>query len=82
MKAFMVLYKIMSYLFFLGILTIVLTVVQPMHPQVDRMFRMGAGIVIAIYLVMLFAIFVMSKFSAPKAKENISDSPASKELEE
>ena len=55
MKIIGVIKKIASYLFMLGILTFILTVVQPM-PEVDKMFRIGAGIVMVVCLVLIFAL--------------------------
>jgi hypothetical protein len=42
-----------SYLFCLAIVTVVLTFVQPMDPEVDKMFRIGAGIVMIVCLGIL-----------------------------
>ena len=42
-----------SYLLWLGVIAIVLTYVQPMHPEVDKMFRIGGGIVIIVCLGIL-----------------------------
>ena len=56
MKIIGVIKKIASYLFMLGIVTLILTVVQPMNPEVDKIFRIGAGIVMAVCLVLLFAL--------------------------
>jgi hypothetical protein len=49
-----VLRKIASWLMFLGVATVVLTIVQPKHPEVDKMFRIGAAIAFVVGLAMHF----------------------------
>ena len=48
--------KIASYFVSLSVIAFILTLVQPMSPQVDRMFRIGAGIVCVVCLVALFSL--------------------------
>jgi predicted ABC-type exoprotein transport system permease subunit len=56
MKAIQIVRKIASFLISMSILTVILTIVQPMHPEVDKMFRVGAGITFVVCLGLLFGL--------------------------
>ena len=48
--------RVASFLFCLGIVAIILTIVQPMDPEIDKMFRIGAGIVMVVCLVLILGL--------------------------
>jgi predicted ABC-type exoprotein transport system permease subunit len=56
MKTIETLRKAASYLVSLGGITLLLTVAQPMHPEVDKMFRIGAVVAIVLCLGLLLAL--------------------------
>jgi hypothetical protein len=61
MKVIQIVGKIASFLIFISILTVILTIVQPKHPEVDKMFRIGAGITFVICLGLLFGLNAIEK---------------------
>jgi len=56
MKAIEIVRKTASYLMSLGVITIILTIVQPKNSEVDNWFRIGAGVVILVCLAILFGL--------------------------
>ena len=56
MKLVNLICSIASFLFCLGIVAIILTFVQPKDPEIDKMFRIGAGIVMAVCLVLILGL--------------------------
>lgn len=53
--------KIVGFLVSLGILAVVLTIVQPMSPEVEQMFRVGAGILVAVCLGAVYVLNTVEK---------------------
>jgi hypothetical protein len=48
--------KAASSFLMLGLIAVVLTIVQPMHPVVDRWFQIGGGVVFGLCLLILILI--------------------------
>ena len=69
---------IASFLFFLGIVTIVLTFVQPMDPKIDKMFRIGAGITMGVCLLLIIG---LGSISQKRQKREPSEEPQTSEEE-
>jgi hypothetical protein len=46
---------------YLGLITVVLTIVQPKDPEVDKMFRMGAIVVIVVCIGLRWGLKVIEQ---------------------
>ncbi len=68
MKAIAVLRKIAALLLNLGVITIILTIVQPM-PAADTIFRIGAGIAIVVSIGLLIGLDAIEKKHRSNHKE-------------
>ena len=68
MKIIQSIRKVASTLIMFGIIAIVLTIIQPMHPKVDSMFQIGGGITIALCIGTLVALSAIEKKIISKQK--------------